>query len=57
MNKKNELHEKITELKLRKRQLVLAGKSTTKIDEVINLIQEKTKDDIENVTTTFDVNL
>ena len=44
MDKENKLSEKMLELKLKKRQLVLAGKSTTKIDEVINLIQEKTKD-------------
>ena len=43
MNNEKELQQKIIELKLKKRQLVLAGKSTTKIDEAIRVIQEKDK--------------
>ncbi|MCI9071023.1 MULTISPECIES: hypothetical protein [Clostridia] len=41
MERKINLEEKIIQLKLEKRELVLAGKSTNKIDEEINNIKNE----------------
>ena len=41
MEKKINLEKKIIQLKLEKRDLVLAGKSTSKIDEEINNIKNQ----------------
>ncbi len=41
MEKKINLEEKIIQLKLEKRDLVLAGKSTSKIDEEIDNIKNE----------------
>lgn len=41
VEKKINLEEKIIQLKLEKRDLVLAGKSTSKIDEEINNIKNQ----------------
>ena len=41
MNKENEVQQKIIELKLKKRELVLAGKSTIEIDEEIKEMEQK----------------
>lgn len=41
LGKKTELEQKIIDLKLEKRKLVLAGKSTVKIDEMIKEVEEE----------------
>ncbi|MBU5453818.1 hypothetical protein [Caproiciproducens sp. MSJ-32] len=41
MGKKENLEQELINLKLEKRQLVLAGKSTTKIDEAIKEVEKK----------------
>lgn len=44
MDKKDELEQRLVDLKLEKRKLVLAGKNTNTIDELIKEIEEKLKD-------------
>lgn len=44
MGKKDELEKKLIALKLEKRELVLAGKSTNRIDELIKEVEDKIKE-------------
>lgn len=41
MEKNNELEQKLIKLKLEKRELVLAGKNTARVDELIKVVQEQ----------------
>ncbi|NLL31473.1 MAG: hypothetical protein GX258_10680 [Clostridiales bacterium] len=41
MGKKENLEQELINLKLEKRQLVLAGKDTSKIDKAIKEVEEK----------------
>lgn len=43
MSKIQELKEKLVELKLKKRELILAGKNTNKIDEEIDELEKQIK--------------
>ena len=43
MGKKSTLEQKMIELKLEKRELLLAGKSINKIDELIKELEEEIK--------------
>ncbi|MGG7145113.1 hypothetical protein ACQPVP_16875 [Clostridium nigeriense] len=43
MGKKDELEEKLINLKLEKRELVLAGKNTNRIDELIKEVEDEIK--------------
>ncbi|MDV4152688.1 hypothetical protein R0131_17815 [Clostridium sp. AL.422] len=43
MGKKDDLEQKIVDLKLEKRKLVLAGKNTNTLDELIREIEEEIK--------------
>ena len=43
MGKKCELEQRIIELKLEKRELLLAGKNINKIDELIKAVEEEIK--------------
>ncbi|GAB6168555.1 hypothetical protein JCM1393_10150 [Clostridium carnis] len=47
MGKKDELEEKIINLKLEKRELILAGKNTNKIDDLIKKVEEELKEFLE----------
>lgn len=44
MGNKYDLEQKIIQLKLEKRELLLAGKSVTKIDDMIKEVEEQIKD-------------
>ncbi len=44
MSKKADLEQKLVDLKLEKRKLVLAGKNTNTLDELIKEIEEKLKE-------------
>ena len=44
MGKKDELEEKLINLKLEKRELVLAGKNTNRIDELIKEVEDEMKE-------------
>ncbi|MGG7060212.1 hypothetical protein ACQPUY_17295 [Clostridium nigeriense] len=44
MGKKDELEEKLINLKLEKRELVLAGKNTNRIDELIKEVEDEIKE-------------
>lgn len=44
MGKKCELEQRIIELKLEKRELLLAGKNIKKIDELIKEVEEEISD-------------
>lgn len=43
MDKMDELEKRLINLKLEKRQLLLSGKNTNKIDELINEVEDKLK--------------
>ena len=43
MSKKDSLEKKLVDLKLEKRELVLAGKNTNTIDKLIKEIEEELK--------------
>ncbi|MDD6794846.1 MAG: hypothetical protein PUE01_05480 [Clostridiaceae bacterium] len=43
VDSKNQLEEKLKNLKLQKRQLLLAGKKTTDIDKLIDEVQTEIK--------------
>lgn len=44
MSKKDELEQRLTKLKLEKRELLLAGKNIKKIDELIKEVEEEISD-------------
>ena len=44
MGKRDDLEQKLVDLKLEKRKLVLAGKNTITLDELIKEIEEKLKE-------------
>lgn len=44
MSKKADLEQKLIDLKLEKRKLVLAGKNTNTLDELIKEIEDKLKE-------------
>ena len=44
MGKRDDLEQKLVDLKLEKRKLVLAGKNTNTLDELIKEIEEKLKE-------------
>lgn len=44
MGNKYDLEQKIIQLKLEKRELLLAGKSVTKIDDMIKEVEDQIKD-------------
>lgn len=44
MGKKDELEQKLINLKLEKRELVLAGKNTKRIDELIKEVEDEMKE-------------
>ena len=44
MGKKDELEQKLIKLKLEKRELVLAGKNTSRIDELIKEVEVALKE-------------
>jgi hypothetical protein len=44
MGKKDELEQKLTDLKLEKRELVLAGKNTNRVDELIKEVEDEIKE-------------
>lgn len=44
MGKKDELEQKLINLKLEKRELVLAGKNTNRIDELIKEVEDEMKE-------------
>lgn len=44
MSKRDDLGQRLVDLKLEKRELVLAGKNTNTIDELIKEIEEKLKE-------------
>lgn len=44
MSKKADLEQKLVDLKLEKRKLVLAGKNTNTLDELIKEIEDKLKE-------------
>ncbi|WP_167349609.1 hypothetical protein [Clostridium nigeriense] len=44
MSKKDELEQRLTKLKLEKRELVLGGKNTNIIDELIKEVEVELKD-------------
>jgi len=44
MGKRDDLEKELVDLKLEKRKLVLAGKNTNTIDELIKEIEEKLKE-------------
>ncbi|MBD7916571.1 hypothetical protein H9660_15675 [Clostridium sp. Sa3CUN1] len=48
MSKKDELEQRLTNLKLEKRELVLAGKSTNIIDELIKEVENELENIINN---------
>lgn len=43
MGKRDDLEQKLVDLKLEKRKLVLSGKNTNTLDELIKEIEEKLK--------------
>ena len=43
MDKRDDLEQKLVDLKLEKRKLVLAGKNTNTLDELIKEVEEKLK--------------
>lgn len=43
MGKRDDLEQKLVDLKLEKRKLVLAGKNTNTLDELIKEVEEKLK--------------
>lgn len=49
MSKKDELEQRLTNLKLEKRELVLAGKSTNIIDELIKEVENEVENELENI--------
>lgn len=48
MSKRDELEQRLTKLKLEKRELLLAGKNTNVIDELIKAVELELKDLINN---------
>lgn len=44
MGKRDDLEQKLVDLKLEKRKLVLSGKNTNTLDELIKEIEEKLKE-------------
>lgn len=44
MEKEIDLKKRILELRLEKRELVLAGKNTFKVDQIIKIIEEQLKE-------------
>ncbi|MDU5108654.1 MULTISPECIES: hypothetical protein [unclassified Clostridium] len=44
MGKRDDLERKLVDLKLEKRKLVLSGKNTNTLDELIKEIEEKLKE-------------
>ena len=44
MGKKDDLEQKLIKLKLEKRELLLAGKNTGKVDDLIKQVEKELKD-------------
>lgn len=44
MGKKDELEQKLIDLKLEKRELVLSGKNTNRVDELIKEVEDEIKE-------------